>query len=55
MSYKKYLKLYDINNFVYSYGYYDKLNKFYDYEYYISIREQIKFIKLEKIILDESY
>jgi hypothetical protein len=55
ISYKKFLKLYNINNFLYSYGYYNKLNKFYDYEYYINNREQIQFIKLEKIILDDSY
>ena len=51
--YNKVLKMYDINNFIYSYGYYNKLNKYYNYEFYSNNHNnELEFIKIEKVILD---
>jgi hypothetical protein len=54
--YKKVLKKYNINDFIYSYGYYNKLDKYFNYEIYSNNHNnELEYVKLEKIILDNSY
>lgn len=54
--YRYFLEKYEIYHFVYSCGYYNKLNLFHNYEIYHKIDDdELEFIKIEKVIMDKSY
>jgi hypothetical protein len=55
-SYIQFLNNLNIQNFIYSYGYYEKLNKYYNYEIFHKLTDdEIESKEITKIILDESY
>jgi len=55
-SYKHFLKKYGIYHFIYSSGYYNKLNKFMNYELYHRIdNDDIELINIKKEIINKEY
>lgn len=56
LSYKQFLQKYDIHHFVFSCGYYNKLNIFHNYEIYHNIDDdELEFIKVEKEVMGKEY